>query len=301
MAKKGLLALILATPIFVGSIYGGLRTGLLQELYLNATIDKETRKWKKQFEGIVTCETFHGLVGEYLKFCEENHYKEKRIDWKFAPKYLKWLTGNIIITNIKGKGDEKIKNLARDYIEAYEHCTLDYSEAEGFTMDLAKIDKLLHTRSFWEGWKIPDDADDQWLRREIDRRRREYGILTYWERMDEKSRKAVTDTEREYRVEGSETEKAEAVEEWNKALDQTYEEVMGTVETIGDMYLGKGKTRRIRETVEQQYRGEISDREAAKRIVNEAPTGLPQPLDRAVKGISNKLFDYMMGEQGEKK
>lgn len=55
------------------------------------------------------------------------------------------------------------------------------------------------------------------------------------------------------------------------------------IQQIGDAYLGSGKTKAIMEIQYQQSRGQISETEAARKIINEVPTGLPPQIDKFVK------------------
>lgn len=66
----------------------------------------------------------------------------------------------------------------------------------------------------------------------------------------------------------------------------TIEEGERIIQNIGDAYLGEGKTKKIMDIMEKEQTGEISEREATRRIIDEVPTGLPSGLERAVKDFS---------------
>lgn len=58
------------------------------------------------------------------------------------------------------------------------------------------------------------------------------------------------------------------------------------LENLYDPFLGNGKTRKIMEITQRQLKGEISERQATREIINEVPTGLPKPLDNFVKNFT---------------
>jgi len=83
-------------------------------------------------------------------------------------------------------------------------------------------------------------------------------------------------------------DKINEIEEKIRRGEIPFEEGRGMIEGIGDIYLGKGKTGRIMDIMEQQCEGKISEVEAMKKIVDEVPTGLPEPLDKAIKEFGKR-------------
>lgn len=65
-------------------------------------------------------------------------------------------------------------------------------------------------------------------------------------------------------------------------IEQTQTNLEGT----GDSYLGNGKTQEIINTVTDDS---LTSKEAADRVVDLTPTGLPGPVDRVVKDVAKKL------------
>jgi len=59
--------------------------------------------------------------------------------------------------------------------------------------------------------------------------------------------------------------------------------------SIGDAYLGKGKTERIMGITREAGTGSMSEKEAASKIVDEVPTGLPGPVDKWTKKAAKSL------------
>jgi len=55
---------------------------------------------------------------------------------------------------------------------------------------------------------------------------------------------------------------------------------------IGDAYLGKGKTERIMGIARDAGTDRMSEKEAAGKIVDEVPTGLPGPVDKWTKKVA---------------
>jgi len=61
------------------------------------------------------------------------------------------------------------------------------------------------------------------------------------------------------------------------------------LQSIGDAYLGKGKTERIMGIAREAGTGSMSEKEAASKIVDEVPTGLPTPVDKWTKKAAKSL------------
>lgn len=65
---------------------------------------------------------------------------------------------------------------------------------------------------------------------------------------------------------------------------------------IGDIYLGRGKSEKIMNIISQE---DISPQEAARRVINEVPTGLPDNVDKGVKKAATTVFNHIEKNLGE--
>jgi hypothetical protein len=75
----------------------------------------------------------------------------------------------------------------------------------------------------------------------------------------------------------------------------TTSEAERAVQQIGDAYLGQGRSERIMNIAKDAGTEKMSAREAADKIVDEVPTGLPDPTDKFVKGVSKRVAGRIEG------
>ena len=67
----------------------------------------------------------------------------------------------------------------------------------------------------------------------------------------------------------------------------------GSIENIGDEYLGNGKTKRIMSLVEEGVSKSGSEKNSVDKIIDEVPTGLPSSVNRFVKEFAKEAVEEM--------